>query len=284
MNEIEKSGKIENKKVIGLITDFGIRGSHYVGAMKTVIYKICPNAKIVDINHNIKPFSIVEANFVIYYALRDLPKESILVAVIDPGVGTSREIIAATTSKNVTVIGPNNGIFTLASEKFPFSEIYSIENRALFYNRKGVVGNTSSTFHGRDIMSPTAAHLYSGIDINRVGKRFDSRNLIKIEDLILNASNEDKTIDFTILYEDQFGNLITNIEPEIFHQYEQKKATLKHNDDIPIQKYNNFAEIPENTIGLIKGSSEFIEICKKNDSAAKFLKLTSGARLSISFS
>ena len=115
---------MKKPSIIGLITDFGVRGAHYVAAMKSVIKTINLEAKIIDISHVIRPYSIIEGAFILSYSLTDLPAGSIIIAVIDPTVGTDRKIIVVRTARDIVIIGPNNGLFTLISKKYSIKEVY----------------------------------------------------------------------------------------------------------------------------------------------------------------
>ena len=99
------------EKIIALLTDFGSRGQHYVASMKGVILNINPNVKIIDITHNISFFSIIEASYLIKSTYKYFPKETVFIIVVDPGVGTNREILIIRTKSKHFIIGPNNGIF-----------------------------------------------------------------------------------------------------------------------------------------------------------------------------
>ncbi len=98
--------------IIGILTDFGERGSHYVAEMKGVAKKINPDVEILDVSHSISPYSILEASFVLFTVYSKFPKGSIFVNVIDPGVGSKRDIVVIQTSDGYYLVGPDNGIFT----------------------------------------------------------------------------------------------------------------------------------------------------------------------------
>ncbi|MEJ2295852.1 MAG: SAM-dependent chlorinase/fluorinase, partial [Candidatus Lokiarchaeota archaeon] len=152
-----------NNRIIGLITDFGPKGSHYVAAMKAVIISINPEARIIDIHHTISSYSIIETSFIIKSIYKFFPQNSIFVVVVDPGVGSSRKILALKTKSNHFFIGPDNGIFWLAFAENGIKECIQIQN-AQFYHQP-----VSDTFHGRDIMAPVGAYLSKNISLNKFG-------------------------------------------------------------------------------------------------------------------
>src|SRR5947209_3743848 len=139
------------RPLITLLTDFGER-DHYVAALKGVILGICPEATIVDITHQIPPFQIAAGAFTLAQAAATFPRGAVHLAVVDPGVGSSRRAMAARSGGH-TWVGPDNGLLSMALELAGSPQAYQIANESLF--RKPV----SQTFHGRDIFAPVAAHL-----------------------------------------------------------------------------------------------------------------------------
>lgn len=119
--------------IIGIITDFGPRGAHYVAEMKGVAYQINPEVQIVDITHHITPFSVREAAYVLRTVYDTFPKGTIFVTVVDPGVGSNREILAVQTVDDYIFIGPNNGIFSYLKEHDLIAVSLKIEEEDFFY-------------------------------------------------------------------------------------------------------------------------------------------------------
>jgi hypothetical protein len=261
---------MKKSHIIGLITDFGIRGAHYVAAMKSVIKTINLDAKIMDISHVIRPYSIVEGSFILFYSIADLPSGSIVIAVIDPTVGTERKIIAVRITRDVIIIGPNNGLFTLISRKFNIKDVYTLSNQSLYYFGTTGKRKTSTTFHGRDIMAPVAAHLSKGAAIESVGTKIKNEDIVIEERLKKPEFKNDKWI-FTVLFTDEFGNIITNIEKNDLLPYKKNIFTITAETKFEAKFAATFADISDVHLGLIAGSSIFIEICKKNGSAAEML-------------
>ncbi|MDD4479399.1 MAG: SAM-dependent chlorinase/fluorinase, partial [Mesotoga sp.] len=129
--------------MIAFLTDWGY-DSYYVGIAKAVVREINRDVEILDICHNIKPFSVRHAAHVIERAIKDLPADTVFLAVVDPGVGTSRKPVAMVLKNGMCMVGPDNGNFTLAAESFGVHEVRELENRQ--YHR-----GVSRSFHGRDI-------------------------------------------------------------------------------------------------------------------------------------
>ncbi|MHA1777921.1 MAG: SAM hydrolase/SAM-dependent halogenase family protein [Promethearchaeota archaeon] len=119
--------------IIGIISDFGARGSHYVAEMKGVAFQINPDVQIIDITHNITPFSIREAAYVLRTVYDTFPKGTIFVTVVDPGVGSNRDILAIQTIDDYIFIGPNNGIFSYLQAHNLIAVALKIEEEEFFY-------------------------------------------------------------------------------------------------------------------------------------------------------
>jgi S-adenosylmethionine hydrolase len=268
-------------KPIALITDFGTeKGSHYIAAMKSVIHNISPKSLILDVSHDLTPYSIAEATFMVSYALHTMTEPTIIVAVVDPGVGTERDIIAILFDNGHIVIGPNNGIFSLPVTIYQKSitEIYSVENPKLYYYEPEKTHRfISSTFHGRNIMSAVGANIAKGI------KPSEIRPQIQIEYVRINQAFAAPNIQHTggnyqkivcsALWVDTFGNVITNLPVNAL-----KKISSVNYKEYELKIYNKFDDI-EDKVGLVRGSSGFLEICKKQDSAAKLLQLHPGQQI-----
>lgn len=285
--------------IIGIITDFGVRGHHYVAEMKGVGLQINPDLQIIDVAHSITPFSIIEAAFVLYKTYSTFPTDTIFVCVVDPGVGSKRDIVAIQTIDNYIIIGPDNGIFSYFSNnnliKFittiteteyfykPFSEaIKMVKDHESFYENPESDLNLPfpifSTFHGRDIMMPVAAHLSRGLEIFSIG--IPKESVVILQDIEPNYSEKEFTIEGMIQYIDDFGNVITNISCEEFHLLTHKKFSKFRLDflstiyDVKLVPF--FAENPPEKILLIEGSSSFLEICQNQRNAATTLNAKVG--------
>ncbi len=251
---------------ISLFTDFGWKGQHYIAEMMGVIYSINPDVTIINGYHGIKPYSISEAQYILETSVHTFPPNTIIICVVDPGVGTTRKILAIRRQNGQILIGPDNGIFS----GFIFNEtctIYSIENTELFH--KGTDGQISSTFHGRDIMAPTAAHLSKGFPLEKVGPIVDIPILVPKPTVEWQIDR----VDGHVLYIDDFGNIITNISTIGFTELYQQPLTM---NDIPIQFVSNFLEGKENALLLMGGSSGYLEIVMNQMNAAEVINMKQG--------
>lgn len=264
------------ERTIALLTDFGLKGAHYVASMKAVIYKIKPTVKIIDISHSVAPFSIIEASYILKSTYSYFPEETIFIVVVDPGVGSDRKILILKTKDNYYFIGPDNGIFSLALNS-NISHCFIAKNEEYF--RKPI----SNTFHGRDIMGPLAAYISSGVPLKNLGPPLNFTDIIK-SSLIYKINIDDKLIKCTIQYIDDFGNLVTNIKLKNnkidntnFHLKQNQKITISiDNKDYNCVYTSYFTAVPNNSLLIIKGSTGYLEISINQGNASNKLKITSG--------
>jgi S-adenosylmethionine hydrolase len=265
-------------RIIALITDFGIAG-HFAGVMKAVILGVAPDARILDITHAIPPQAIEEGAFVLGSVLPFLPHGSICVAVVDPGVGTDRRPIAIQTSRGLFV-GPDNGLLSAAlsdvgrgqssvpSEARPVT-VPSDCTAVSLTNARYVRQPVSSTFHGRDIFAPVAAHASLGIPLAEFGDPVE-RLLAFPPWQAVRAENG--SLLGRVISVDSFGNLITDIRGAdlsagrvVVHIAGRKFSGLNR----------SYQDGPDFVVYL--GSSGYLEIGRRNSNAAATLKVSTGA-------
>ena len=185
--------------VITLLTDFGT-DSPYVAMMKGVIFSINPHVTIVDITHAIPPQDIRSAAFVLNEVCRRFPSGTVHLAVVDPGVGTDRDLVYLEIGQQ-RFVGPDNGLFSRVARDRVITRIHVLAERDYW------LPEISATFHGRDIMAPVAARLSLGLDPVLVGPRLE-----RLVDLAWpQAQVGARQIVGEIQAVDSFGNLITNI-------------------------------------------------------------------------
>lgn len=186
------------RPIISFLTDFGLDGA--VAACKGVMLTICRDAQIIDVAHSIRKFAIRDGAFLLRFALPYVPV-GVHVAVVDPGVGTTRRPIGILAGRGDVLIGPDNGLLLAAADALGGA----VEARELT-NRELWLPVTSSTFHGRDIFAPVAAHLASGdAAFAAVGLRIGTDTLVRLPQPA--ASVRAGAIDTVVTYVDSFGNL-----------------------------------------------------------------------------
>lgn len=268
--------------IIALLTDFGPRGSHYVASMKAVILKINPNVNIIDISHDVSSFSIIEASYLLKSTYKFFPELSVFIIVVDPGVGSSRNILAIRTKENYYFIGPDNGIFFNLFNKEDIEDCILINNDN-YFNKP-----VSPTFHGRDIMAPVGAHIVNGVPLSNFGPQFDLKNLVEYP-IKLEILEENKLINCTIQYLDSFGNVTTNI-PIQNDIIDRTFLKIKEGDKLKItfknQEYegkytSHFGNAPLNSLLFLKGSSGYLELAINQGNAAERMGFKVGQIITI---
>jgi S-adenosylmethionine hydrolase len=183
------------------LSDFGVRDGA-VAACKGVMWEIAPTVRVVDLTHDVPPYDIETAGEVLEQALPFYPEGTVAVAVVDPGVGSERKAIAILTKRGHLLVGPDNGLFTLVMQTEGVER--AVELRETRYFRGG---QTSFTFHGRDLFAPVAAHLAAGTPLDSLGPPIVPMRLD-----VRPARIADGQIEGTVRYiEDPYGNVVTDI-------------------------------------------------------------------------
>jgi len=268
-----------SKAIITLTTDFGTDDA-YVAAMKGVILEINPEATIVDISHSIDPQNISQGAFVFSTAYSCFPQDTVHLVVVDPGVGSPRRAIILET-KNAIFVAPDNGVLSYviqASVKKRISRPTLMklppELRAFeITNPKFWRQPVSSTFHGRDIFAPVAAHITLGKPLNELGRPIASVNVIALPRPHTNAAGN---LVGHILHIDHFGNLITDITGEALPSGAYSIEVAGHKIGSLSQSYDQAQELA----ALIGGSGR-LEIALKSGDAARLLGSKVGDELRI---
>jgi len=249
-------------RTITLLTDFGTR-DHFVGAMKGVMLGIAPGVRIVDITHELGAYQIAQARFLLGQAWPYFPKMTIHVAVVDPGVGGARRPILVVAAGHL-FIGPDNGLFSALVQRDD-ARVRHITNAKLF--RQPV----SSTFHGRDIFAPVAAHLAKGLAPSKCGPRIQDAMFDPLEKPIRTGK---RTWSGSILHIDRFGNLITNLPAEDFAAM---RFLLRIGPAEVVERAATYAAITPGEMAIVEASHGFLEVAAAQSSAASFLKVAAGA-------
>jgi S-adenosylmethionine hydrolase len=185
---------------IALLTDFGLDDG-FVGMLKGTIKSIAPTCEIIDLSHAVDSFDVRSAAFLLERSFRHFPPQTVILSVVDPGVGSARRILAAAAG-DYLFVAPDNGLLSYALAQFDKKRVYSVENSAWFNP------DVTATFHGRDIMAPVAARLASGQPVEEVGPVADSYAILRPPNLLKTAN----AAIGEIMYVDKFGNLISNIK------------------------------------------------------------------------
>jgi S-adenosyl-L-methionine hydrolase (adenosine-forming) len=208
---------------IVFMTDFGVLDDS-VAICRGVMYSVMPEVRIVDLTHQVTPFSILDGARFLYGATPYYPAGTVFVVVIDPGVGSTRKAIVAKSKRGQYFVLPDNGLLTLLEQRDGVEAAREITNPAWMIGSK-----LSSTFHGRDIFSPTAAHLARGDDWTSVGPDVPVKNLVRL-DLKAPKIDERGLSAEVIATDGPFGNLVTNVDADEF-----LKLGYQRGQDVPVK-------------------------------------------------
>jgi len=264
---------LAHRPIITLTTDFGTN-DHFVGVMKGVILDIVPEAEIVDICHSVQAFDVLDGALTISQAYSYFPSRTVHIVIVDPGVGTARRPIVASSDK-YHFVAPDNGVLSLVYAREARMHVRHITSDHYFLQP------VSNTFHGRDIFSPVAAYLSKEVDALKFGE--------EVEDFVRFSAPKPKPVDENrlrgvVLKVDRFGNLITNITPlDAPRLFAAKAGTFKivvgNREITSIQKA--YAEgAPGEVIGIL-GSMGFLEIAANRGAAAQLTGAGKGTDVTI---
>ena len=248
--------------IISLLTDFGLADT-YVGQVKGAMLAIAPAATLVDVTHAVAPQDVFGGAFLLWSAVEAFPPTSIHVAVVDPGVGSARRAIAIRSSRGDHFVGPDNGLLMPAVERLGGTEL-AVELTEPRYWRP----NPSSTFHGRDIFGPVAAHLANGVSLDQLGRR-----ITDVAWLELPAPNG---LEGEVIQVDAYGNLITNISardlPERFQVRLRERVMASG---------THYAAVSRGELIALVGSAGLLEISAREASAAEITGVTRGTPIKV---
>ena len=251
--------------IITLLTDFGT-ADHYVAAMKGVILSIAPQARLVDVGHEVESQNVLSGAYLLANSVLWYPAGTIHLVVVDPGVGSERRIIAGRWGDQI-IIAPDNGLVSLVQQNTPAAETYELSDRQYF------LPEVSDTFHGRDIMAPVAAHLACGTPLSALGAAIDHPLIIHMPqpEVIENR------LVGQVMHVDRFGNLVTNIKADQFREFAPKTVHIK--DHVISSLVVTYADVPVGRLLAVVGSSNMLEISVNQGSARTELAAGIGAEV-----
>jgi S-adenosylmethionine hydrolase len=255
--------------LITLTTDFGYQDS-FVGVMKGIVAGINPQARVIDISHGIPAHDVMAAALTLQHSVGYFPAGTIHVAVVDPGVGSTRRPLLIECGGNY-FIGPDNGVLSLATGDSTPARVVQLANSA--YQRKP----TSSTFHGRDIFAPAAAHLSLGVSPAAFGEMLD--DFVKLA--VPRSVRRERSIEGEIVYIDNFGNLCTNVREDDLAGLPANRITIVLGAATIRGLAENYASVPEAEFVAVLNSWGKLEIAAYKDNAQKRTGAKIGDRIEV---
>ena len=231
-------------QTIVFMTDFGTLDDS-VPICKGVMYSIMPDVRVVDLTHQVTPFSILDGARFLYGATPYFPAGTVFTVVVDPGVGSTRKAVIIKSKRGQYFVLPDNGLITLVADRDGLEAAHEITNPAWMIGKA-----LSSTFHGRDIFSPASAHVARGDNWSEVGPVLDLKALVRLD--LQAPSIDDKGLRGEVIATDgPFGNLVTNVDAEEFlklgYQRGDTVPLMLADKKIDLQFVKTFSDVPLKT-------------------------------------
>jgi S-adenosylmethionine hydrolase len=255
---------------ITFTTDYGLQDS-YVGVCHGVMARIAPHTRVIDVHHAVAPQDVRQGAMVLAQAVGYLP-DAVHLAVVDPGVGTSRGEVALRAGRCL-LVGPDNGLLVWAADA-----LGGVDRAHALANPTYRLSPTSRTFHGRDVFAPAAAHLATGLDLAALGPELDPATLVRLQ--VPTATLDGNRLRAEVVAVDHFGNLLLS-----FGHTELERAGLRLGDPVEIRVGERsfaaavgetFAAVPAGSLVVHEDSSRRIAISLNLGRAAERLQARAG--------
>jgi S-adenosylmethionine hydrolase len=252
---------------ITLLTDFGVTDT-YVGQVKGAILAIAPHARLVDLTHAVPPQDVVAGAFLLWSAVEPFEAGSIHVAVVDPGVGSVRLALALETVRGDRLVGPDNGVLMPAAERLGGIRRAVELNNSAYWRTGNPSASASATFHGRDIFGPIAAHLATGVPLERLGT--------PVTGLVRRTLPESDGRLGEVIHIDTYGNLVTNVQGVSLPPRYGVAVNGRTARGVAF-----YAAAPPGALIALVGSSGLLEVSIREGSAAQATGAQRGTRVSV---
>lgn len=262
---------------IVFLSDYGLQ-DEFVGICHGVVARVSPGTQVIDLLHTVAPHDVLRGALVLRDALRFMPRDSVFLGVVDPGVGSGRRGIAAETPAGGALVGPDNGLLSLA-----WDVLGGISAAVEVTAAEVVLTPVSATFHGRDVFAPAAARLSAGTALATLGRGVDAASLVRLT--IPQPEVEPGRIACQVIGVDRFGNVQVNVRRE-----DLGRAGLPVSDVLRLERdgehervtlpvATTFGSMPEGALEVIFDSSDWLAIVVNRGSAADVLHLAPGDRI-----
>ena len=274
-------------QIVVFTTDFGLSDA-YAGVMKGVALGINPNLRLIDLTHQILPQNVAQGSFLLGINHLFFPDDAIHVAVVDPGVGTDRRPVLLSTPCG-TFVSPDNGLLSGVVDRYlesvpestgPValpSELSAVHLTNPAYWRHPV----SHTFHGRDIFTPVAAHLSLGVAPRDMGEPIDHLYYLPLPQPV----SQGEAITGQVIYQDVYGNLVTNIPADNLPDVELVDVRIKGRSIVGLSRtFNDSRHVGEDGLIALAGSHGYLEVALPNGSAADSLAGSEGETVTVVYS
>ncbi|MCH7738385.1 MAG: SAM-dependent chlorinase/fluorinase [Chloroflexi bacterium] len=270
--------------IVVFTTDFGL-SDPYAGVMKGVALTINPDLRLIDLTHQILPQNVAQGSFLLSINHRFFPNDAIHVAVVDPGVGTDRRPVLLTTPCGIFV-APDNGLLSgviagylnLVPETAGLVGLPDGLTAVHLTNPDYWRQPVSQTFHGRDIFTPVAAHLSLGVAPDDLGQAIDSLFYLPMPQPV----NQGGKITGQVIYQDVYGNLVTNIPAATLPAGVSSEVRIKGRSIIGLSRtFNDGTDAGDEGLIALAGSHGYLEVAVPNGSAADLLSAGEGEAVEV---
>ena len=261
--------------LVTLLTDFGT-ADYFVGAMKGAVLAANPDARVIDITHEVPVYDVEAGAFTLRAAFETVPAGTVHVAVVDPGVGSARRAIAVE-GRGHTFVGPDNGVFGHVYERVRPFKVFHLTNPSFFREE------VSPTFHGRDVFAPVAGALSRGVRAEELGPLVE--DYVRLPSAAP-ARLEDGTLAGAVIHVDRFGNCVTNITPQDLSGEDVERGARLWVGGREVRSFRRFFAEEGGGRGepfAVWGSAGLLEIAVFRDSAARVLGARRGQRVEVKF-
>lgn len=255
--------------IVTLLSDFGGKDG-FVGILKGVVLGICPDAKLVDLSHEIPPQDVTEAALVLAAAVDHFPRGTVHLAIVDPGVGTARQPLLIETEA-FTLVGPDNGLLSLAAGRSKPRRIVRLDRPEWFGKSR------STTFHGRDVFAPVAAHRARGVPADELGSPVEEFAPLGLAEV----RRVESGIEGQIIYVDRFGNLICNVRRGDVDDFRGQSLSISIGGVQLFEVSPSYASVREGRPVAVWNSWGHLEVAVRNGSAVRQLRVRNGDRVQV---
>jgi len=257
---------------IVFLSDYGLQ-DEFVGTCHGVLARLAPRSRVIDLAHGLAPGDVLRGALILRQSLRYMPKDAVYLAVVDPGVGSDRKAVAVETVSGVALVGPDNGLLSLA-----LTELEGVHRAVAITAPEVVLKPVSATFQGRDVFAPAAAHLAEGGDLEGLGEPVEPSDLVSVEVPRPDVAND--TIRCQVLSVDRFGNAALNARLDDFMAAELPEASrllLRLGSRRRIVPFvSAFSDVEEGGVAILLDSAGWLAIVTNGGDAAGALGLAVG--------
>jgi S-adenosylmethionine hydrolase len=265
-------------RLIAFLTDYGYADT-YVAQVKAVLLRLCPTCEVLDLTHGVPPQNVRSGAYLLASATPYLPDGAIVIAVVDPGVGTARRAVAVQGLRH-TYLAPDNGLLCLALRDDPPQKAVVLDNPRYH------LPEVSATFHGRDLFAPCAAHLANGVPLEQLGTAIPPDTLQRLPHL--EPEITDEAIRCRPLHTDHFGNVVFNLRYEAFRAWRgdgsapvQVRLENASGASLELPLVRTFGEVGWGEPLAYWGSNGYLEVAVNGGSAARQLTITDDTVLTL---